>query len=247
MAIELKTTNLEEIRAIAEELLEKSEASEDVAEKRAIDTDLEQCVNYYTAVSKEACYDAAKKSGDPMKFAIIEFFFPIIKVKENKDKETNIVTRSIVDAVKPIDLGDLHKKLGGIGTDTKWIYLAEKMNYFLTVRAADRVGATVKNDSFRMNEIARAIDMGKTPCSNTNLLKTLQSVITAMLGEEYKATSHDVNYLVDVYSNDNKKSKTGLTAANHKTLRNYLKKVCYRILTNGTGYELEQKEIKEDK
>ena len=52
-------------------------------------------------------------------------------------------------------------------------------------------------------------------------------------------------YLVDVYSNDNKKSKTGITAANHKTLRNYLKKVCYRILTNGTGYDVESKEIKE--
>ena len=39
----------------------------------------------------------------------------------------------------------------------------------------------------------------------------------------------------------------GITAANHKTLRNYLKKVCYRILTGGTGYDVDQREIKEAK
>ena len=107
------------------------------------------------------------------------------------------------------------------------------------------MGTTVNSDAFRMNEISKAIDMGKTPLSNTNILKTLQIVISEMLGEEYKATSHDVKYLMYVYAQDNKKSKTAITAANHKTLRMYLKKVCYRILTNGTGYDVESREIRE--
>lgn len=245
MAIELKTTNLAEIRAIAENLLEKAESAEDVGEKRKIEEDLEQTVNYYTAVSKGKCYAEIKVSESPMKAAIERFFFPSIKVKEQKDKDTGVVIRSIVDTEKPIDLGDLHKKLGGIGADKKWIYATEKFNYHLTIRAAERVGATVNSDAFAMNDVSRQIELGKNPCSNTQMLKTLQGIVDMMLGEGYKATSHDVNYLVDCYANDNKKSKSSITLANHKTLRSYLKKVCYRILTNGNGYGVEQREIKE--
>ncbi len=247
MSIELKTTDLEEIRAIAEDLLEKAEECENVEEKRAIEADLDEAILYYAATSKEKTYAAAKASDDAMKFAIMNFFFPTLKIKEDKDKDTGIVIRSIIDAERPIDLGDMHKKLGGIGANNAWIHAAEKFNYHLTIRAAKRVGATVNSNAFAMNEVSRQIDMGKNPCSNTQMLKTLQSIIDMMLGDGFKATSHDVNYLVDCYSNDSKKSKTSITLANHKTLRNYLKKICYRILTNGTGYDAEQKEIKENK
>lgn len=244
MAIELTTTNLEEIRAKAEELLGLSENCENLEEQKKINDDLDTVIAYYTATSKAACYKAAKESGDAMKYAVTEFFFPIIRINETKDNETGAVFRSIADSVRPIDLGDLHKKLQGIGADPKWIHAAERFNYHLTLRAAQRVGAKVKSDAFAMSDIAKQIDMGKNPCSNNQMLKTLQGIITMMLGEGYKATSHDVNYLVDCYASDSKKSKTAITAANHKTLRNYLKKVCYRILTNGNGYTVDQKEIK---
>ena len=247
-----KEQNLPAIKEIAEELLEAVEGCEDITDKRVLESELDEVINTYTGISKAKCYAAAKASGDAMKYAIKEFFFPVIKVKETKDKDTDTVIRSIIEAERPIDLGDMHKKLGGIGADTNWIYRAEKFNYHLTIRAAERVGAKVKSDAFAMNEVSRAIEMGKNPCSNTQMLKTLQSIVDMMLGtkedgSQYKAVSHDVNYLVDCYSNDNKKSKTSITAANHKTLRHYLKKVCYRILTDGKGYDCEQREIKESK
>ena len=87
-----------------------------------------------------------------------------------------------------------------------------------------------------MSEIAREFDMGKNPVSKTNLLKTLQTVITAMLGEQYKATSHDVNFLMSVYSKKNRKALT-VTCSNHRYFRNYLAEVCHRIVT-GKSYEL---------
>lgn len=244
MSIKLTTTNLDEIRKIAEETLEKSDEAKSADERRALDADLDEVISYYKHIAKTAMINEAKASDDAMKYAINRFFYGVIKVKETEDKDTGVTYRSIVDAEAPIDLGELHKKLGGIGADPQWLHIAEKLNYHLTLRAAQRVGATVKHDSFMMNEISREIDLGKNPCSNTQMLKTLQTVITAMLGEGFKATSHDVNYLVDVYANDSKKSKTAISAANHKTLRNYLKKVCYRILNNLDGYSVEQKEIK---
>lgn len=247
MNFEIKTTDLAEIKVIAEQQLELADNAENVADKAKFESNLEEAVAYFASVSKAQCYAALRKAEDPMKAAILQFNYPTIKVKEVRDKDTKNITRSIVDAEKPIDLGDLYKRFEGIGADPKWIYTAEKFNYHLTIRAAERVNATIKNDSFYMNQIAKEIDLGKNPCSNTQLLKTLNIVIGQMIGEEFKGNSHDVNYLIDVYANDNKKSKTGITAANHKTLRNYLKKVCYRILTGRTGYDVDQREIKEAK
>ena len=244
MAIEIKTRNLEEIRALANEFLKKSDECEDIKEKALIEEDLDTIVKDYAAQSKAQTYAKIKAADNPMHAAILTFFYPVIKVAEKKDAETGVVIRSIEDAQKSIDLGDLHKKIEGIGADENWIFMAEKFNFHLTKRAADRVGAKVNTDAFAMNDIAKQIELGKNPCSNNQMLKTLQGIVTAMLGEGYKATSHDVNYLVDCYANDNKKSKTSITAANHKTLRNYLKKVCYRILTDGRGYGVEQREIK---
>jgi len=247
MAVEFKKgITLEEMKTMAEELLKKSNVAETIEARAEADADLDTVIAEYAKVSKQAVYNAAKNSGDPMKYAITTFWYPVIRIKEEKEEVEGktIIKRSIDDANKQIDLGDMHKRLEGIGADTKWIYAAEKFNFYLTKRAADRVGAKINSDAFTLNEICKEIEMGKTPCSNTNLLKTLQQVVTMMLGEGYKATSHDVNYLIDVYATDAKKSKTAITLANHKTLRGYLKKVCYRILTNGRGYDVEQREIK---
>ena len=98
------------------------------------------------------------------------------------------------------------------------------------------------HDSYAMSEIAKQIDMGKTPTSKTNILKTLQTIITAMLGDEVKATSHDVNYLMSVYSRKNRKALT-VTCANHKYFRGYLAEICNHIVT-GNPYDVDFKKAK---
>lgn len=247
MTIEFKNETMAEVKAMAEAYLEKADNAELAQNKADNEKAIEQCINRYKFLSKTACYAEAKASGDPMKYAVKQFYYPTIKLKATEDKDSGIVIRSIIDSQAPIDLGDMHKKLGGIGHDTNWIYDAEMFNLHLTVRAADRVGAKVKTGDFRLNKASLERNLGKNPCSNTQMLKTLQKVVSEMIGEEFngKVTSHDVNYLVDVYSNDSKKSKTAITAANHKTLRGYLKKVCYRILNGNKGYDIETREIKE--
>lgn len=234
---------LAEIRAKAQALLEKADNAETVEERDKLDEELDNVVNEYTAESKKACYDECRNSDNPMHTAILKFEYPSIKVKVNKDKDTGIVTRSIEDTTKPIELGDLHKKLGGVGVDTKWLAMAETINFHMAVRASQRLNTTINCDADIIKKIHADIDLGKNPVSNTNLLKTLDAIIKAMLGDEYKAVSHDVNYLCDVYVNDNKRSKTGVSVADHKTFRRYLKKVCYRVLTNGKGYDVECKEV----
>lgn len=216
-----------------------------------ISEELEKVVNEYTAISRDICFNDCKETDDPMLEAIKRLTYDTIGIKETKKGEEKIPVSEVVDKQKPIDLLKLHKFIdNGIGTDPKWNGYVEKMNFHMTARQAKRIIKGKENltrvlkeinDSYAMCKIAQEIDMGKDPTSNTKLLGTLQNVITAMIGKEYKATSHDVNFLVDIYA---QKGKTALTVncANHRYFRNYIAAVCHSIVT-GEDYDISYKKV----
>ena len=74
--------------------------------------------------------------------------------------------------------------------------------------------------------------MGKTPTSNTQTLNALQRVVSAMVGEQYKAISKDVNYLRTVFAKKASKEALTVQCATHKNFVSYLAEVCYRIVTD---------------
>ena len=199
-------------------------------------------VNEYTATVRDMCFEDCKNTDNPMLTAVTTLSYVTIGVKD----EQKVPVRAIVDKERQIDLLKLHKYCGKIGANENWAHIAQKMNFLLTAQKAVDLGINPKavNDSYAMSEIAREFDMGKNPVSKTNLLKTLQTVITAMLGEQYKATSHDVNFLMSVYSKKNRKALT-VTCSNHRYFRNYLAEVCHRIVT-GKTYELDFKTKKDN-
>ena len=163
-----------------------------------------------------------------------------IRAKDTKVGDEKIPVRVIEDSEKAIDLLKLHKAVsGGIGKDTNWASMIEKLNFLMTAQKAVDLGIDPKSvhDSYAMSDIARQIDMGKTPTSKTNILKTVQAIVTAMVGEEFKATSHDVNYLFSVYSRKNRKALT-VSCANHKYMRQYMMEICHRIV-EGKSYALD--------
>ena len=204
-------------------------------------------VNAYTAAAREECFKALAKTDDPMLEGIKQLTFPTIKAVEKKvgeDKE-KIPVMSIEDIEKPIDLLRLNKFIkGGIGKDKSWVHMVQKFNFLLTAQKALDLGLDPKAiDDYAMSDIAKDIDMGRTPTSNTNILKTLQKVVTAMVGEEFKAVSHDVKFLQSVYTKKNNRKALTVTCSNHKYLTQYLAEVCHRIVM-GKKYEVEYKTIK---
>ena len=205
------------------------------------DTAMSERVNDYTAAARDIYFDICKNSDSPMLTAVTILTFTTIGVKDEKKGDDKVPVRAVVEKERAIDLQKLHKYCGGIGADTNWSHIAQKMNFLLTAQKAVDLGLDPKavNDSYAMSEIAREFDMGKNPTSKTNLLRTLQAVITAMLGDGYKATSHDVNFLMSVYSKKNRKALV-VSCANHRNFRNYLAEVCHRIVT-GKSYELDYK------
>lgn len=215
-------------------------------EASKLNTEIEQTVNEYTSIARNECFDALKATENPMLEAVKQLTYATIRVKDTKEGDEKIPVRIVEDIERPIDLLKLHKHVGGdgIGADKQWAYKAEKFNMLMTAQKCVDLGIDPKivNDSYAMNEISKAIDMGKTPTSKTNILKTLTTVIQAMIGEEFKATSHDVNFLLSVYSRKNRKALT-VTCANHKYMRQYLAEICHRIVL-GKVYEVEFRQMR---
>lgn len=207
---------------------------------------IEQLVNEHTNIARNECFEALKATDDPMLEAVKQLTFSTIRIVDKKNGEDKIPVSSIEDAEKAIDLLKLHKYVGGdgIGKDKQWAYKVEKLNFLLTAKKAVDLGIdpTEVNNSYAMSDISKAIDLGKTPTSKTNMLKTLQAIVTAMVGEEYKATSHDVEFLMSVYSRKNRAALT-VTCANHKYMRQYMAEICHRIVL-GKSYALDYKKAK---
>ena len=242
MTREERVVKLAELRAIAEEsvaLYNDAMQNSRFEEVAKIGNTIEETVNEYTAVARDMCFEDCKNTDDPMLAAIKTLFFATISVKDEKKGEDLVPIRVIVEKDRPIDLLKLDKYCGGIGADGDWSHIAMKMNFLLTAQKCVDLGVNPKtvNDSYAMSKIAEDFDMGKSPTSKTNLLKTLQTVITAMLGEGYKATSHDVNFLMSIYSRKNRQALK-VSCANHRNFRNYIAEICHRIAA-GKSYEVE--------
>ena len=211
-----------------------------------IEKKLTEKVNEYTSVARTICFMECRDAADPMLEAITRLTFMSIAVKDDKAEGSETPVRTIVDKEKPIDLEKLHKFCDGIGADKSWLHQAEKFNMLLTAQKALDLGIdpTDVYDCYAMSEIAKSIDLGKNPTSKTNILKTMRAVVSAMVGEEYasKVLSHDVNFLMSVYS---KKSRTALSVscANHRYLRQYLAEICHRVVLD-KAYEVDYKRAK---
>lgn len=238
-----KENKLKELRASVEENVRAYNEAvqggkfDDVSK---LDTEITDSVNEYTSIVRDMCFEDCAASDDPMMAAVTALSFMTIGVKDTKKGDERIPVREVIDKERQIDLLKLHKYVnGGIGHNKEWNVMIEKFNLLMTCQKAKDLGIDPKgiNDSYAMSEIAKDYDLGKNPASKTNLLKTLTTIVQAMVGEEYKPVSHDVNFLLSVYSRKSRKALT-VTCANHKYLRGYVMEICHRIVT-GKTYEVD--------
>lgn len=203
-----------------------------IVKEVAVRAAMETAVNKYTSIACAECLENLAKSETPMYEAVIQLTYPTIRIVDKQGGKDETPKTVIEDSERYIDLIKLHNLVkGGIGVEKDWAYMIEKLNYLLTAQKAIDLGIDPKEvySNFAMTDIAREIDMGKTPTSKTNILKTLQIVVTAMIGAEYKATSHDVNFLLSVFSKKNRRALT-VSCANHKSMRQYMMEICHKII-----------------
>lgn len=207
--------------------------------------------SYAEAKSVEVFTELSKKE-KPVLEAIITHSYFVIGHKTIKENGVVMGFELFEDKVRQIDLVKFCKfcKL-----DTTWAYAVERFNQLLTLRAANELKMTkaqIKKicDSYYMSDLARKVEMGETPDSNTAICKQLQQVLDGILFEDngkgknvYRVNNHDVAYLLMCYSKRGKKVLT-VAVAKSAFVHRLVMDVAHRIVTNKT-YDLEYKMVAE--
>lgn len=209
---------------------------------------------------KVVAFEDLLATDKPLINAIIKLDIPVKRAKERKPEDMNVKLYSIDDATIRIDIKEFESYAKRqLAVDKDWHHMVAKFNYLLLTYAIENL---VKNkeiresevakirDSYHMKEIARAINLGETPTSNTQMLKQLNTIIAAIIGEEVKigdkavkATSHDVFWLQGVYMSKNKKALTAKQATNNQ-LQGIITEIMHGLLT-GREYKVISKYVKQ--
>lgn len=217
-----------------------------------LDNAQKDAIKAYSKAQEHACYKTITEATEiePMRMACMQMTYPILKIIDTQI-EGCIPERAIVESEKKIDLLKLHAfSKRKLGVDTNWDYMAQAYNQTLTARAAKLIMSnedltTVLNeicDSMHMHRLAREIKNGvKDPTSNTQLLKALNELIGAMLGEEYKkCTSHDVQYMLMLYHKKGKKALS-VQCSKHSAFAGILMDICHaKLMEKGYSVEFEK-------
>lgn len=260
MSREERIAKLAETEAKIRELV--SQYNEKIGDDKAADAyklkpEIDKLLSDYAEDARIICFGDCRDSGDPMLEAVKELTYEVVSVKEIKSKDGGVPRLEVGSKNRNIDLRQLHKFINdGIGADKKWIYMIEQFNFRMTCRVAMEIGYTPDrmkeiSDSYAMSAVAREIQLsasskGKTPdpTSNTQILKTLQGIVDAMLGAgNYKVTSHDIKYIEWIYGKKNNKQALTVSCANHKFLTQYIAEVCHHLVT-GAEYCADYKAAK---
>jgi hypothetical protein len=166
--------------------------------------------------------------------------FPVLSHKNKTEKGKFM---GVEYAKKNVNI-DLRKYAEFHGMDMAWYYEMQSLNKRLTLKVAKSLGLTAAqlktiDDSYDMNDLARAIDLGKTPDSNTQVVKHIQRVFDLLSPDSGKVNNHDLAFIMHCYG---KKGKAALKVmcAKHSALQGILLDVFHRVVTNGV-YDVDYK------
>lgn len=226
----------------------------DLAKAAHAEQELKEAEAAYAEAKCIEVFGELAKSENPVKAAVAMHSYLV--VSHRPLREDGVVTgfEIVEDKVRQIDLV---KFCEFCKLPTMWKYAVEKFNQLLAMRTATELKMTkaqIKKicDSFYMSDLARQVEMGGTPDSNTAICKQLQQVIDGILFEDngkgknvHRVNNHDVAYLLMCYTKRGKKTLSVAVAKNAYIHRLVLD-VMHRVVT-GKAYDLEYRMVSADK
>lgn len=252
LTYEEKVERREELRKFleADVVAFNNATREDNAEGiRKAENDFDKHSQDYKIIARHIVYDDCGKAENAIVEAAKTLTYKYLSKKDTTIKKRKV--RTLVERTEVIDLYDMDEYLEGIGLDGIWTDMAQRLNYALTLRVAIDLGNKPDTpeykeilNKYRMTEAAKAIrleiEQGKTPFSNTQLLKTLEKIFMAMVGDSYKPKQIDVAFLREALT---KRKKDGCTiqCTNHREFYRILLEVCHRMITDKTHYNVSAK------
>ncbi len=203
---------------------------------------LDEAEKQYAKLAAEAKYAEFTTKDNPIVEIIKARTYTILGHKETRGgtkENPRVMSVDMVEKSRDIDLLAFCEKAK---LDTNWAFVASRVNQLMCLRAATQLGADVKKiaTSYFLRDKVKEINLGKTPTSNTQVCKLLQTVIDEIMpsdmtegGVAYKVNSHDVAYLDDLYGKKSGKHDLTVRVSNDSFFRRILVDICYRLVTNG--------------
>ncbi len=224
----------------------------DFATMTRVEGELKEAEASYAETKSTEVFTRLAKTESPIKSAIAEHSYLVIAHRPKKSEGG--ILEIVEDKTRQIDLVKFCKVCN---LPVTWQYAVERFNQLLAMRAATELKMTkaqIKKicDSFYMNDLARQIEMGETPDSNTAICKQLQQVLDGILFEDngkgknvYRVNNHDVAYLLMCYTKRGKKTLS-IAVAKNSYMHRLVLDVAHRIVTN-KAYDLEYRMISAEK
>ena len=223
------------------------------------DSKLSELEKEYAQLAEAVCYSNLKQKENPMLAAVIAYGFNVIghkdvktiekTVEDGEEKSITVTVREITIKEKQIDL----IKFDGYGGKTvsvnpMWKYELQSLNQLFCIRTAQDMNIPFEPVSYFMDKMARRIEDGETPVSNTAMLEALQNLVDMIIFEgedknKYRANSRDITAILKQYTKPGK-ARLGIAVAKHNFFARIIGKVLYRIAT-GEEYTLEYKTSKD--
>ncbi len=207
-----------------------------------VEKTLEDYESEYAQTKKAAMYEMFKAAKDPIMTAVCTREYEVLGHKAVS--EDGIVTGyATVNKLKLVDLADFFKKLNG--SVPEWVHKTEKLGYLISLRVAKDLKVAADNlakikDNYAMSELAKKIELGETPTSNTKTCKALQDIIDGIIfaddgngKNQYKVCNHDVVYLEHGFMKLGKNAGSLVLPA-AKTVQRMIADIAWRVVTNGT-------------
>ena len=207
-------------------------------------------------VNKMRCkveYCKFLETDTPMIAAVRQFYINKQRVKETRSKDDGSITgvnledkKARIDLEDFCDFGELPKK---------WTKDAAHLLAKLVLRETNVFAikpSELSAKSFYFIHQVRAKQEGKTPDSNTQIVRLLQTIIDEMVfvdnGEgknAYKCTSHDLAFIHDAVTKMDAKEKCTIATMNERQFKTVLMSVLAHCL--GEAYKVKAVKIKEPK
>ena len=213
----------------------------------------------YAELAEKVCYGKLKEQENPMLAAVIAYGFNVIGhkdvktvekiVEDGEEKSITITNREATVKEKQIDLIKFDNYGGKtVSVNPSWRYEIQSLNQLFCIRTAQDMNVPFEPVSYFMDKMARRIEDGETPVSNTAMLDALQNLVDMIIFEgedknKYRANSRDITAILKQYTKSGK-ARLGIAVAKHNYFARIIGKVLYRIAT-GEQYTLEYKTSKD--
>lgn len=237
--------------------------NEDFTAMAAANKTQETLEKEYASLAEKVCYDNLKKLDKPMLEAIKTYGYDVVKHKDvnvtektvvdGEEVEVSYVRREMTVKEKQIDLIKFDNYGGKtVSVDAMWKYEMQTVNQLFCIRTAQDMGIKFTPQSYFMDKMARRIEDGETPVSNTAMLEAVQKLVDMVVYEKqedkdsnkYRVNSRDITYILKVYTKPGK-GRLEIATAKHNYFASVIGKVLYRIMT-GEQYSLGYKMSKDN-